>query len=85
LVPTWESALSGAANAGGTGQPSSPNPGRDAVLTTKVTRGSWTYVEKGGSCEEISNRTATVVHATGGSMVLDDVVLNWRNTAPCGN
>jgi len=51
----------------------------------KYTRGSWTYVEKGAECEEISNRTATVVYGADGTMTLDDTVLNWRNTGPCGN
>lgn len=51
----------------------------------KYTRGSWTYVEKGAECEEISNRTATVVYGADGTMALDDTVLNWRNTGPCGN
>ncbi len=54
-------------------------------LEYKYTRGSWDYVEKGAACEEISNRTATVAHGTDGTMTLDDTVLNWRNTWPCGN
>jgi hypothetical protein len=51
----------------------------------KYTRGSWTYVEKGAACEEVDNRTALVVYGTDGTMVLDDVVINWRNTGPCGD
>jgi glycosidase len=51
----------------------------------KYTRGSWTYVEKDASCNEIDNRTATVVYGTDGTMTLDDTVLNWRNTGPCGD
>jgi hypothetical protein len=51
----------------------------------KYTRGSWTYVEKDASCNEISNRTATVVYGTDGTMTLNDTVLNWRNTGPCGD
>ncbi|UCC62529.1 MAG: alpha-amylase [Anaerolineae bacterium] len=54
-------------------------------LEYKYTRGSWTYVEKGASCEEIANRAVTVVYGADGTMTLDDTVLNWRNTAPCGN
>ena len=50
----------------------------------KYTRGSWTYVEKGEACEEIDNRTVTVVYGAGGTMIVDDTVVNWRNTAPCG-
>jgi hypothetical protein len=49
----------------------------------KYTRGSWTYVEKGAACEEIANRTATIVYGADGTMALDDTVLNWRNTGPC--
>jgi glycosidase len=52
-------------------------------LDYKYTRGDWTYVEKGAACEEISNRTATVVYGTDGTMILDDTVLNWRNTGNC--
>ena len=51
----------------------------------KYTRGSWTYVEKGEACEEIDNRTVTVVYGAGGTMIVDDTVVNWRNTAPCGD
>ena len=51
----------------------------------KYTRGSWTYVEKGASCEEIDNRTATIFYGTDGTMTLDDIVLNWRNTGTCGD
>jgi glycosidase/fibronectin type 3 domain-containing protein len=51
----------------------------------KYTRGSWDYVEKGGACEEIANRTLTIVYGTDGTMTVDDTVLNWRNTAPCGD
>ncbi len=51
----------------------------------KYTRGSWTYVEKGAACEEIANRTATIVYGSAGAFALDDTVLNWRNTAPCGD
>jgi hypothetical protein len=51
----------------------------------KYTLGSWDYVEKSATCEEIDNRTASVVWGTDGTMVLDDTVLNWRNVAPCGD
>jgi glycosidase len=54
-------------------------------LEYKYTRGSWDYVEKGAACEEINNRVLTVVYGSGGTMLVDDVVLNWRNTGPCGN
>ncbi len=51
----------------------------------KYTRGSWDYVEKGAECEEITDRTATIVYGTDGTMMLDDTVLNWRNTGTCGD
>jgi hypothetical protein len=54
-------------------------------LQYKYTRGTWTYVEKGAACEEIDNRTVTVVYGIDGTMTLDDVVLNWRNTGDCGD
>jgi pullulanase len=54
-------------------------------LEYKYTRGSWTYVEKDAECNEIDNRTATIVYGTDGTMVLDDEVVNWRNTGTCGD
>ncbi|MBN1640470.1 MAG: alpha-amylase [Anaerolineae bacterium] len=51
----------------------------------KYTRGSWTYVEKGATCEEISNRQLTVLYGADGTMTVDDTVLNWRNTGACGD
>jgi hypothetical protein len=55
-----------------------------AQIEYKYTRGSWDYVEKGAACEEIDNRTATIVYGLDGTMTLEDVVLNWRNTGTCG-
>jgi hypothetical protein len=54
-------------------------------LEFKYTRGSWDVVEKGAACEEIDNRTLTVVYGTDGTMSVADTVLNWRNTGTCGN
>ncbi len=54
------------------------------VIEYKYTLGSWDYVEKGATCEEIGNRTATIVWGTDGTMALNDIVLNWRNVSPCG-
>jgi hypothetical protein len=51
----------------------------------KYTLGSWDYVEKGASCEEVSNRPLTLSYGTDGSMTQSDTVLNWRNVTPCGN
>jgi hypothetical protein len=55
-----------------------------AVIEYKYTRGAWTTVEKGASCDEIANRTVTVDYGTDGTMTVDDTVLNWSDTAPCG-
>ncbi|MBN1137522.1 MAG: alpha-amylase, partial [Anaerolineae bacterium] len=49
----------------------------------KYTLGSWDYVEKDAACEEIANRTATILYGTDGTMVLADTVLNWRNLGTC--
>jgi FlaG/FlaF family flagellin (archaellin) len=54
-------------------------------LEYKYTRGRWDYVEKGAACEEIGNRTVNVVYGSDGTLSVDDTVLNWRNTAPCGD
>jgi glycosidase len=55
------------------------------TLEYKYTRGSWTYVEKDAACGEVSNRIATIVYGTDGTMTLEDTVLNWRNTGLCGD
>jgi len=55
------------------------------VLEYKYTRGAWTSVEKGASCEELSNRSVTVVYGTDGTMTVDDTVLNWADTTPCSD
>ena len=36
-------------------------------------------------CRQMDNRTAMVYYGTDGAMVLDDTVLNWRNTGTCGD
>ena len=51
----------------------------------KYTLGSWDFVEKGASCEELSNRTLTLEYGSDGQQVVNDTVANWRNVAPCGN
>jgi len=51
----------------------------------KYTLGSWDYVEKGAACDELSNRQLTLSYGSNGNQVVNDIVLNWRNIAPCGN
>jgi len=51
----------------------------------KYTLGSWDYVEKDNVCAEISNRQLTLSYGAVGVQNVNDVVLNWRNVAPCGN
>jgi len=51
----------------------------------KYTLGSWDFVEKGASCEEVANRPLTLSYGTVGTMTVFDTVLNWRNTGPCGD
>jgi len=53
----------------------------------KYTLGSADFfdVEKGASCEEISNRLLSLSYGTDGNQSVNDTVLNWRNVAPCGN
>ena len=45
--------------------------------------GTWDYVEKGASCEEISNRRLTPTYGDSGTHEIEDVVLNWRNIGGC--
>ena len=51
----------------------------------KYTLGLWDFVEKDGVCGEIANRQLTLSYGTDGTQVINDIVPNWRNVAPCGN
>ncbi|MFT3894823.1 MAG: hypothetical protein QM730_24600 [Anaerolineales bacterium] len=51
----------------------------------KFALGSWDYVEKGSSCDELGNRQLTLTYGTNGMQTVNDTVLNWRNVSPCGN
>ena len=44
---------------------------------------SWDYVEKDGSCVEISNRQLTLSYGTDGIQNVNDTVLNWFNGTSC--
>ncbi len=54
-------------------------------LEYKFALGAWEYVEKGSTCEEVSNRLLTLSYGTTGVQTVNDLVINWRNVAPCGN
>ncbi|HET9915363.1 MAG TPA: alpha-amylase family glycosyl hydrolase, partial [Anaerolineales bacterium] len=51
----------------------------------KFTLGDWDHVEKGASCDEIGDRMLTLSYGSDGTQTVNDIVLNWRNVAPCGN
>ncbi len=55
------------------------------VVQYKYTLGTWDYVEKGASCEEISNRQVRVEGDSNGDQLVQDTVQNWRNVSPCGS
>jgi hypothetical protein len=60
--------------------------GKEATqIDYKYALGSWDYVEKGASCDEIGNRLLTLSYGTTGTQTVNDTVLNWRNISPCGN
>ncbi len=60
--------------------------GKESVqLEYKYTLGDWEHVEKDGACGEIGNRQLTLSYGTTGVQVVDDVIPNFRNVAPCGN
>ena len=60
--------------------------GKEGIfIEYKYTLGSWDYVEKGASCDEIGNRQLTLNYGSNGMMTINDTVLNWRNVAPCGD
>jgi hypothetical protein len=51
----------------------------------KYTLGDWEHVEKGATCDELSNRLLTLNYGEDGMQTVLDTVLNWRNVDPCGN
>ncbi len=51
----------------------------------KYALGSWDFVEKGATCDEIANRMLTLSYGSTGTQLVNDTVLNWRNVSPCGN
>ena len=55
------------------------------AIDYKYALGSWDYVEKGASCDEIGNRQLTLAYGSNGVQNVNDTVLNWRNVSPCGN
>jgi hypothetical protein len=57
----------------------------ETIVQYKYTLGSWDYVEKGTTCNELSNRILTVTYGESGTQVINDTVANWRNVPPCGN
>ena len=54
-------------------------------LEYKYTLGTWEFVEKNGTCDEVDNRRLTVSYGASGEQAVNDTVANWRNVAPCGN
>ena len=60
--------------------------GRETTqIEYKYALGSWDYVEKDDTCGEVSNRQLTLSYGATGTQIVNDVVPNWRNVAPCGN
>jgi hypothetical protein len=60
--------------------------GRETTqIEYKYALGSWDYVEKGGTCDELGNRQLTLSYGSTGTQTVNDTVLNWRNVNPCGN
>jgi glycosidase len=55
------------------------------TIEYKYSLGSWDYVEKGASCDELGNRLITLDYGSTGTQTINDTILNWRNVAPCGN
>lgn len=51
----------------------------------KFVRGTWDAVEKGDECEEIANRTLSVIIETSGGLIADGhSVQKWRDIDACG-
>ena len=60
--------------------------GREGTqIEYKYTLGSWDFVEKDAACGEIANRQLTLAYGATGTQTVPDVIVNWRNVAPCGN
>jgi glycosidase len=56
------------------------------ALEYKYTLGTWDYVMKGASCDELPNNQAKVAPQNeDGTMTIEDTVKNWRNVPPCGS
>jgi hypothetical protein len=55
------------------------------ALEYKYTLGDWDHVEKDGACGEIANRQLTLSYGANGTQLVNDVIPNFRNVAPCGN
>jgi len=52
-------------------------------INYKYTLGSWDNVEKGGTCDEISDRQLKLTSGPDGTQDVTDTVPNWRNIGPC--
>jgi hypothetical protein len=57
----------------------------DTSIQYKYALGSWDYVEKGSTCNELNNRTLSISYGADGTRTVDDTVANWRNVSPCGS
>lgn len=57
----------------------------NAEIEYKYVLGNWNFVEKGGHCEEIANRRATLKLTPTELLTLNDVVPNWRHVGGCGD
>jgi glycosidase len=54
------------------------------AIEYKYALGSWDYVEKDNTCNEVNNRLLTLSYGETGTQTVNDTVLNWRNVSPCG-
>ena len=54
-----------------------------AMLRYKYTLGDWASVEKGPGCQEIPNRTLSVVLDAGNTQTVADTVNAWASLPPC--
>src|SRR5262249_37079370 len=60
--------------------------GKETVpIEYTYTLGDGEHVERDASCGELANRMLTLSYGSTGTQAVNDVVLNWRNVAPCGN
>ncbi len=84
-LPQWDPAATSLTRVDATHWRISLTGKEGTMIEYKYALGSFDFVEKGSTCDEINNRQLTLSYGSNGAQQVNDVVPNWRNVAPCGN